>query len=352
MTTILCTLYNSLYLDKGLVLYDSLCECAKDFKLYVLCMDDKCYEVLTALKQEHHIPVRLSDFEKGDAALLEAKGNRPMGEYCWTCSSSFIRYVLNHYKEESCTYIDADMYFYNDPKVLIDEMLDAGKSVMVVPHRFPENKKKIAKWVGNFCVEFNTFLNIPESLEVLEYWRAKCLECCSRCKDGIHYGDQKYLDQLVAMYDCVYPCAHPGAGLAPWNIVLYQGITGKENTVFFRPRKQQEDIIFYHYQGVRYITKEIVSTAVGAKVKNIDYSLVDHLYCHYLHCIDEKKKWLNNVHGVNLLIKAHPVGMKFSGIKGLLRRTIAYKILNRLRALIRKRDPYFINLRESCSMEV
>ena len=76
MTTVLCTLYNSLYLDKGLVLYDSLCGCAKDFKLYVLCMDDKCYEVLTDLKQEHHIPVRLTDFEAGDTALLAAKGNR------------------------------------------------------------------------------------------------------------------------------------------------------------------------------------------------------------------------------------------------------------------------------------
>ena len=61
MTTILCTLYNSLYLDKGLVLYDSLCECARDFKLYVLCMDDKCFDVLTRMNQANHIPVRLAD---------------------------------------------------------------------------------------------------------------------------------------------------------------------------------------------------------------------------------------------------------------------------------------------------
>ena len=109
MTTVLCTLYNSLYLDKGLVLYDSLCECAKDFKLYVLCMDDKCYEVLTDLHQEHHIPIRLSDFERGDDSLLKAKANRSAGEYCWTCSSSFIRYILNKYNEPICTYIDSDI---------------------------------------------------------------------------------------------------------------------------------------------------------------------------------------------------------------------------------------------------
>ena len=188
MTTILCTLYNSLYLDKGLVLYESLCKCSKDFKLYVLCMDDKCYEVLTDLKQAHHIPVKLSDFEAGDEALLAAKANRPMGEYCWTCSSSFIRYVLIHFNEDSCTYIDADMYFYSDPQLLIDEMLTAGKSVMVVPHRFPKEREKEASIVGRYCVEFNTFLNTPESIDVLEYWRRRCLECCSNLGDGIHWG--------------------------------------------------------------------------------------------------------------------------------------------------------------------
>ena len=150
MTTVLCTLYNSLYLDKGLVLYDSLRECAKDFKLYVLCMDDKCYDVLSDLNLDRHIPIRLSDFEEGDYELLEAKANRPIGEYCWTCSSSFIRYILRKYNEPFCTYIDADMYFYSDPQILIDEMLLAGKSVMVTPHRFPKKSEKQAEKVANY----------------------------------------------------------------------------------------------------------------------------------------------------------------------------------------------------------
>ena len=52
MTTVLCTLYNSLYLDKGLVLYDSLKACAKDFELYLLCMDDKTYDVLSDINED------------------------------------------------------------------------------------------------------------------------------------------------------------------------------------------------------------------------------------------------------------------------------------------------------------
>lgn len=344
MKTILCTLYNSLYLDKGLVLYDSLCKCAKDFKLYVLCMDDKCYEILTDLNQEHHIPVRLSDFEKGDVALLQAKGNRSVGEYCWTCSSSLIRYVLKHYGEDSCTYIDADMYFYNDPQVLIDEMINAGKSVMVVPHRFPDDKTELAKKTGTYCVEFNTFLNTPDSFEALEYWRGRCLECCSNIGDGIHWGDQKYLEELVAKYDCVYPCNNPGAGIAPWNISSYQGTDDNGNAVIFTPTGQRIDVIFYHYQGLTYVTREKVSTAIMAKRADVDYTLVDHLYCHYLYCIDKKKQWLDDVYGINLLIKSHPAVGKGKGIKSLFRGTPVYTMLKKLYARIRGTEQYFITI--------
>lgn len=305
MTTVLCTLYNSLYLDKGLVLYDSLCECAKDFKLYVLCMDDKCYEVLNDLNQVHHIPVRLSDFEKGDEALLVAKANRPMGEYCWTCSSSFIRYVLEHYNEDSCTYIDADMYFYSDPQVLIDEMLEAGKSVMVVPHRFPERQKDVARRVGTYCVEFNTFLNIPEALEVLEYWRSRCLDCCSNLGDGIHWGDQKYLEELVRIFNCVYVCTNHGAGMAPFNVMHYKISNIADDKIIKKDANIPVSLVFYHFQTIQYLSRQVINTGVFT-TKDIDINLVDLLYIPYLKRIEEKKKLLESKFYISQLIKHHP----------------------------------------------
>lgn len=314
MTTVLCTLYNSLYLDKGLVLYDSLCANAKDFRLYVLCMDDKCYEVLTELKQEHHIPVKLSDFEAGDTALLEAKGNRPMGEYCWTCSSSFIRYVLNHYGEESCTYIDADMYFYHDPKVLIDEMIAAGKSVMVTPHRFSRGKEHMENIVGRYCVEFNTFLNTQQSIEVLEFWRERCLDSCSQQNDGIHYGDQKYLDELVQLYGCVHICQNEGAGLAQWNLASYK-LDSDPDYAIFSPLNKKVKIVFYHYQNISYITSSLIKIG-PSKTDNIDRRFVKQYYIPYLKKIKEKKTLLRNSYGVNTLILEHPAKFhRFNSIK-------------------------------------
>lgn len=329
MKTILCTLYNSLYLDKGLVLYDSLCECAKDFKLYVLCMDDKCYKVLSDLNLECCVPIRLSDFESGDDELLEAKSNRPMGEYCWTCSSSFIRFVLQKCNEQICTYIDADMYFYSDPQILIDEMLNADKDVMVTPHRFPFQKRMLANTMGAFCVEFNTFAKTPNGLKVLDYWRERCLDCCSNLEDGIHWGDQKYLDEIVDKFDCVHICQNRGAGVAPWNILEY--------------RKENDPLIFYHFQSVKYLTRKKIDTGLVTE-KGLDKNLVHYLYYAYLTKIESKKKYLEHNYGINFLIKRHPTDRDKSLLASWCSNLNPRKILYDIRLFLNNIHPLIVEI--------
>lgn len=344
MTTVLCTLYNSLYLDKGLVLYDSLCKCSKDFKLYVLCMDDKCYEVLTDLHQEYHIPIKLSDFEKGDEELLKAKGNRSMAEYCWTCSSSLIRYVFNHYLEPICTYIDADMYFYSDPQLLVEEMINSEKSVMVTPHRFPKKNERLSQKVGIYCVEFNTFMNNSESLEVLEYWRNRCLECCSNLGDGIHWGDQKYLEELVEKFSCVHVCQNAGAGVAPWNIILYKMSTTYNNDyLMYRELNEIIPLFFYHFQSVKYVTRQIINTAIPT-INAIDFSLVDSLYYPYLCKIEVKKQMLEEKYDVSYLITYHPSDKKNSKMRMLVNKIHPRHLLSVLRARIMNIRLYVIDI--------
>ena len=332
MTTVLCTLYNSLYLDKGLVLYDSLCASAKDFKLYVLCMDDKCYDVLRNLNQENHIPVRLTDFEASDEVLLTAKGNRSFGEFCWTCSSSFIWYVLKHYGEDNCTYVDADMYFYQDPAILVDEMIKAGKTVMITPHRFTPEKMHFVK-NGTYCVEFNTFLNEESSLKVLRKWCDQCLECCTSVYDGVHFGDQKYLDPWPEEFpDVVHVCQHPGAGTAPWNIGWYRQKDAGRHIVIYKKDETEVPVIFHHYHQITYETRQRIRTGILEDQPNVDYNLVKDLYLPYLQLIEVKKQMLESKYKINFVIKDHPAYSKISGWKRWLLNNklgkIVYKTLS------------------------
>lgn len=307
MTT-LCTLFNSLYLDKGLVLYDSLRENAKGFVLYVLCMDDLCFDVLLSINEEQLKPIRLKDIE--NEFMLEAKSNRTAAEYCWTCSSRLVQYIIEAYRPDCCTYIDADMYFYHDPRVLIDEVLRAGKSVMMVPHRFTKNNISLADKVGTYCVEFNTFKNDSEALTVLNHWHSRCLECCSNLGDGVHWGDQKYLDEWPILFpDCVHVCTHPGAGVAPWNIEWYKGSEGG-NTVVYKMDGCLYPIIFYHFQSISFLSKCVVDIEIADQRSGIDYGLIDSLYKVYLSKIYKKKEWLKTRYGLETRIRIHPSAKK------------------------------------------
>lgn len=311
MKTTLCTLYNSLYLDKGLVLYDSLKECAKDFELYVLCMDEKCFEILSNIGEERLKPIPLANVENED--MLEAKSNRTDAEYCWTCTSRLIDFILETFKPECCTYIDADMYFYHDPQILVDEMLASGASVMMVPHRFNERNKHLAAKVGTYCVEFNTFRNNKEGLQVLRHWYNNCLKCCSNLGDGIHWGDQKYMDEWQILFpDSVHVCEHPGAGVAPWNIECYECNGNKLGTILYKNSVDPIPVVFWHYQSIRYITQKRVKTGIKARNRNIDYRLVHLFYGDYLQRIDSKSTYLKSKYDVGRRIFEHPAVNKKS----------------------------------------
>lgn len=327
MKTILCTLFNHFYLDKGLVLYDSLKEVSCDFRLYILCMDDRCYEILKDIGYQEIVPIKLSEFE--DKTMLEAKTNRSFGEYCWTCSSSLILYVLEKYNEPICTYIDADMYFYQNPEILIDEMRKEGKTVMITPHRFPPERKHL-EVNGIYCVEFNSFVNEDCSLSVLRKWKQDCLNCCTSINDGVHFGDQKYLDVWPEKYpNIVHVCENPGAGIAPWNVEWYCGVKNQNNIVYFKQTGTKIPIVFYHFQHITYISRFVIKTSIQIDKLEIDYSWIHHIYFDYLKKIEEKKQMLELKYGIDYLMKDHPA-KRNAGFKRLFKNRIFMWMATRL----------------------
>lgn len=303
MAVALCTLFNSLYLDKGLVLYDSLKERCSDFELYVLCMDEKCYEVLSELNPTHLIPINLEDFECEE--LLNVKPSRSFGEYCWTCSSWLISYVLEKYKPESCTYIDADMFFYQDPKELLNEMDERNASVLIVGHRFyPFLAAEKEHIVGRFCVEFNSFKNVESARGLLNKWKYQVLDHCSLDGDGVYWGDQKYMDNWLQDYPFVIESSHLGAGVAPWNISQYK-LDASSNGLTLRVNSQIVPLVFYHFENIQYLNRERVNTGIEC-FWGIDKKLVRLLYVDYLRKIKSKKAFLKDQYGIDVLIKSHP----------------------------------------------
>ena len=308
---VFCTLFNSKYLDRGLVLFDSLKATLEDFKLYILCMDDLCAEILEKHNEDKIITVRLSEFET--PVLKEIKTNRSVSEYFWTCTPLLIRYVLEERNEKECTYLDADMFFYSNPSVLLEEMEKAGKSVMFVPHNFAKRLNGKEKVVGQYCVEFNPFTKSEDSLMVLNEWANCCIESCGLVRDGKTFGDQKYLDALSLKFDNIHICKNNGAGIAPWNIDNFS-----LDDDLLRDRDGNECIpVFFHFQGIKFYEGQI-DIDVPANLKSIDYKVVDYFYKPYINFLLKKRKELK-AYNIDFVVD-YSSRFKQNKIKNIIRR--------------------------------
>lgn len=253
---IFCTLFDSNYLDKGLALYHSMERHMQNFKLYVFAFDDKCFEVLSDMNLKHAVLVPSEKIM--DDRLLKIKTERTQAEFCWTCTPIVIEYVLCRCQEKVCTYIDADIFFFANPDMDIQKIIDHGCSVGIVPHRFERTHANIEEIFthGKYCVQFNTFFNDKDGLQVLNDWKENCLKWCYRRYENGKFGDQKYVDTWKMKYTCVYESENPGVGVAPWNLHLYtyEGIKSRE--IWLSYREKSFPVIFYHFEGMRYLNNE------------------------------------------------------------------------------------------------
>lgn len=238
-TRYFCTLFNRNYLLKAVAMMTSLKHHCPQAILFILCMDNQTKEILEKLNYPFVRLIPLAEVE--NEALLKAKSDRGVAEYCWTLSSNFTHYVLvNHNEVDFLTYLDADIYFFSDIEPLFDEIADS--SIAIIEHRFtPRLQNQIVN--GRFCVEWVSFRKDEQGLACLARWRDQCLEWCYyRLEDG-KMGDQKYLDEWPDRYKACHIIYHAGAGIAPWNYAQYKIELDHNGLITV----EGEPLIFYHF---------------------------------------------------------------------------------------------------------
>jgi hypothetical protein len=211
------TLFDSNYLPMGLCLHRSLMQQAQPFHLWIVCMDDLAAEQLHTLKLPNVSVLPLADVET--PALLAVKPTRSRGEYCWTLTPFTPQFVFDRDASvERVTYLDADVFLFASPQILLRELEQSGKDVLITPHAYaPEYDRSATS--GIFCVQFMTFLRSSGGLGVLRWWQDRCIEWCyARHEDG-KFGDQKYLDDWPQRFPSqVHVLQQVEKTLAPWNV--------------------------------------------------------------------------------------------------------------------------------------
>jgi hypothetical protein len=246
-----CTLFDTNYLTRGLALYKSLKEVCESFHLYIFAFDAECFDTLKKLELEDATIIPLSQFEDED--LLKIKPTRNSTEYCWTSTPSTILFVLKNFNVESCTYLDADLFFYSSPQIVFDEL--NSNSILLTEHRYSKVYKKEIENSGKYCVQFITFKNNKEGLEALTWWRNKCLEWCyDRIEDG-KFGDQMYLNDWKERFPGVHVLQHLGGGIAGWNVSRYNfRVISNILYGFEKLSENKFPVVFYHFHNLKFYT--------------------------------------------------------------------------------------------------
>jgi hypothetical protein len=216
-------------------------------EVVVLAMDDAVARTLPRLALKH---VRIVNVEMlGDAELMALRYERAPREFCWTCTPAFASWMVGNSQEgDLVVYLDADLFFFRDPRLLFEE-LDDGGNILVHEHRYSPDRAHFEPTSGRFNVGLVAFRVGPEARACAQRWRAQTVEKCVLDPDNGYCGDQGYLNEWPAIYPGLRILRNIGGGVAPWNVNQYR-IAGSDG----QPIVDDEPVVFFHYHALEILT--------------------------------------------------------------------------------------------------
>ena len=228
----LCTLSDKNYVAQGKALIRSLRQtCSYPFTMYYLCLDEETFNALEGYDVER---VRLETVEASRGEITHYKQMHPYNEYCWSLASTFCRYIFEKLGVADILYIDSDIYFYQDLKIIEEEQ--NNNSIGIIRHRHNTSSSPD----GEFNVGIIYFKNDEAGLACLRWGNDAILF-------GSHpqlatCGDQKYLELFEPLFADVCTIDKTVGHLAPWN---YSNHLYKDKQIVWEDREQDRAYIHF-----------------------------------------------------------------------------------------------------------
>lgn len=252
------TYFDSGYLTRALTLIKSIRANGDNSQIWVLCLDSETFEYLNRVKIAGLHAITLGELEAYEPRLLDVKSSRSRVEYIFTVGPTFHQCIMltQADKSELVVYLDADLYFFADPSIVVREM--GSYSVGIIEHRYKKRLRSKLDRYGRFNVGWVGFRNDELGRKVLHWWAERCLDWCfdTPQSDG-RYADQGYLNWFPD-FEGVKILNSAGFNLAPWN-------TGSHHLTYDSTNVQADGLplVFFHFHGIQetknyYITSQLI----------------------------------------------------------------------------------------------
>lgn len=261
-----CTLFDSRYAARGVVMLDSLTKFASPgFEVTILAMDDDVPALLARVGKANWRVMRITDLDDLDFNALKA--TRPHREFCWTAAPVLCNSLLRAAADgDVVAYLDADLMFYDDPALLLDEMGVDG-SILIHEHRYSPDRVQWAATSGRFNVGFVAFRAGSEARRCAQRWRDQVIAVCVLDPDKGLCGDQGYLNEWPELYSSLRIMRHIGGGVAPWNLDCYMhGGTPQ------RPTVDGQSLVFFHYHAFKMADVAFLGPVVAQPARGYAFS--------------------------------------------------------------------------------
>lgn len=214
-----CTIITADYQHFARAIYDVLASHRHDTTFYVLTVDNPmpsstdsgiCWITYQTLQQALPDDCKKIEHYQPDAGST----------FRWALKPVFLKYLLTHQKLDKVAYVDPDIYFYENPFFLFDELQTSD--VLITPHwRSKDPKTDPVNFNSLFTGGlFNAgfFACNKRSSDILDWWLDLCAYRME--KENGFYVDQGYLNLFPIYYpDRVKIVQHRGCNVSNWNLV-------------------------------------------------------------------------------------------------------------------------------------
>lgn len=251
--SVFCMVVSRTRLIQAIACFLSLYKNMDNFKVYILCVDEKCYEFLKEINLDKIVLVTIAELNRED--LLAIKASRKLNQYCWTLKPGFIKHIFT--LDDSInrvTYIDSDLFFYQNPNVIFENQPDASvllsSGEIFLPMYSKEFNQTMQTLTGNFNSGFISFKKDINGLQCVNWWDKMCVDSCTSNPEDNKFGDQKYLDDMPFLFNNVYEITTQGINIGHWNYLKCKFTVSNDNVMV-----NNNKLIFYHFSGFRIISK-------------------------------------------------------------------------------------------------
>jgi|ETNvirenome_6_85_1030632.scaffolds.fasta_scaffold01427_5 hypothetical protein len=251
----ICTLADSKFAIKFLALRESIRNHTSEYTINLLCLDDDIFKLINNNCKEVNCH-NIKDLLNSDKELKKSQNNKPSFEslnlcggnekgakklqFIWSLASYYSWYCLKHCNIDDIVYVDADIYFFEDPTRILD-LKDFG-SIGLIENRVPYNPVN-----GLYNVGIVYFKNDKDGQSCAAFWKDCLLHDDNEYASAYGTcGDQKYLELFPKLYNSVFKIDDYLGHLAPWNIHHHQYIADK---ILWNGKLQK--LLFYHFSNFK-----------------------------------------------------------------------------------------------------